>query len=482
MWLTPIAEWLVLAAIASGAGVPASDGAMPEPISTRQTLFAIPFRIEQPTEPSQEPVEVQLYVSADRGTTWHLHRQVAPARRHFVFRAAADGEYWFIVRTLDRSGYLRPERVEVPGLRVVVDTTLPQLQLQARRGRAGWVEAHWEIDELHPKPDSLSIQYRIGENGPWQTVALDRQDFGPTGSLHTGKVTWLPKAGSTVVQIRAEVADSAGNVAVNHAHLEPLEVADSRSGYPPPGSTPAEIRPAIGNRHVSPGPLGSAPREPRPQMIDSRRFELDYDVASIGPSDIARVELWGTRDNGTTWSSHVFDDDNRSPLLVEVDEDGIYGFRVVVAGRAGRGGQPPQSGELPDIVIGVDTTKPTARILSFDRGVGLESGHLVIAFEAADRMPATRPISLWFATTSNGPWTPLVTELENTGRYVWPIDDRLPGRVYLRLEVRDEAGNVGSFDTAEPIAPGQLRPTVEIRNVRPMNRAARTPPNRTSRR
>ncbi|HYW78442.1 MAG TPA: hypothetical protein VE890_02660, partial [Thermoguttaceae bacterium] len=221
MWIAPIAKILVLAAVGSPAGVePSSAATMPEPIATRQMLFAIPFQVERHEQPGEEPVEVQLFASADRGVTWHPYAKEAPTTQRFVFRAASDGEYWFVVRTLDRAGRLRPERIDGPGLRVVVDTTLPKLQLQAQRGQAGEISARWEIDELNPQTDSLSIQYRTDENGPWQPVALDPQQLNSTtGAPYSGEVTWLPGAGFAAVQIRAEVSDSAGNQAVTHSYL-----------------------------------------------------------------------------------------------------------------------------------------------------------------------------------------------------------------------------------------------------------------------
>jgi len=543
MWIAPITKMLVLAAVGFPASVePTPVATMPTPVATRQMLFAIPFQVERHEQSAEEPVEVQLYASADRGVTWHPYAKVAPTAQQFVFRAAADGEYWFVVRTLDRSGRLRPEQVDGPGLRVVVDTTLPKLRLQAQRGQAGEISAQWEIDELNPRSDSLSIEYRTDENGPWQPVALDPQQLlATTGSPYRGEVTWLPGASSAAVQIRAEVADSAGNQAVNHAQLDPLATADPlllhtaddrsspwrasdanadpenptadssmpaepyadtrysdnrysddrysadryaagpsspspstqtatppvganpTSGYPPQGPVTAETHPAVANRYVSPsdpivptqvdhGSASQGPSQrPRPQMVSSRLFELDYDVASVGPSDITKVELWGTRDNGLTWRSYALDNDNRSPMLVNVDAEGIYGFRVVVSSRAGLGAQPPRSGELPDIIIGVDTTKPTARILSADRGVGAESGHLIVSYEAADTMLTARPISLLYGPTSGGPWTAIVAGLDNTGRYAWPIDQRTPPGIYLRLEARDEAGNIGTTETTQQI-------------------------------
>ena len=76
---------------------------------TRQTLFAIPFHMDRPDRILREPVQVQLYVSGDRGASWQLYAKAEPARQQFLFRAGVDGEFWFLLRTLDRSGQLHPD-------------------------------------------------------------------------------------------------------------------------------------------------------------------------------------------------------------------------------------------------------------------------------------------------------------------------------------------------------------------------------------
>jgi hypothetical protein len=140
----------------------------------------------------------------------------------------------------------------------------------------------------------------------------------------------------------------------------------------------------------------------------------------------------------------------------------------------GVGGERPKSGDPPEVWIGVDLTKPEARILSARLGIGAEAGQLLVHWEAKDQMLSARPISLWFSETLGGPWAPIASELENTGRYAWPLDRRLPPRVYLRLEVRDEAGNVATFDTPQPVTVDRLRPSAHIRSVRPAADNART--------
>jgi len=498
MWFAPIAPLLVFAALGTEAGS--------APIATRQTLFAIPFTIQEPQDASQEPVEVQLFVSADGGSTWHLYGKADPAQRQFMFRAGADGEYWFQVRTLDRSGRLRPPSPAGPGLQVVVDTTPPKLQLSSEQGRAGQIITRWTIDEPRPRPESLVIQYRSGDDSQWQPVAIGPENRHVAGTIQTGQVSWWPQVSSGRIQICAQVTDAAGNPAVSHAQLvlgkaakpDAMATADRpvgawRAGGEPPATQPpaknqtyptaipvtTAVNPPIRNQFVPPEDqaedpaaqpaAGGLPPGERPHMINSRLFELEYEIEAVGPSGVNRVELWGTRDGGQTWRSFVLDDDNRSPMLVSVDKEGIYGFRVSVTSGAGLGGQPPEQGTLPEIFIGVDLTKPSAQITAVDQGVAEESGNLVISWKAADWRLAQRPVSLLFSPTPGGPWNVIAAGLENTGRYAWPVDHRLPERLYLRLEVRDEAGNIGVFETAESISLDRHRPTVRIRNVRPLD-------------
>jgi len=211
-------------------------------------------------------------------------------------------------------------------------------------------------------------------------------------------------------------------------------------------------------------------------MVNTRLFELEYDVDSVGPSGIGRVELWGTTDGGKTWRRFPVGTDKPKLLTVSVDGEGIYGFRMVVTNGAGLGGRPPAPGDLPDIWIGVDLTKPTARIVSAQQGVDSEAQSLIISWQADDKMLAARPISLLFRQDPKGPWVSIASGLENTGRYAWPIDSRTPSQLYLRLEVRDEAGNVGVHELAEPVSIDQSRPTARIRDVRPLDDAGSRPP------
>lgn len=568
MWLAFLVPMLAVAMAepsppVTSAAVPTT----PPAVYTRQSLFAIPFRIDRPDRITQEPVEVQLYVSGDRGAHWDLYRKTDPARQHFLFRAGIDGEYWFHVRTLDRSGQVRPGGPAAPGLKVVVDTTPPKLQLEVRRGNAGQVTATFQIEDPYPKLDSLSIQYRIGPGGAWQAVALGRQDIRAAGPTHGGEVTWWPPAGNGLMEIRAEVADMAGNPAVSNAQLAmdsgrstppvaasdlkpattavaasdpkpattavaasdpksaaapagpadswrpsssdpppthwPAEKAqagsqgqaamtgDSRNAEPPTGSVMGRVNPPISTQYVVPEEKtarastmpaagnGAVPG-PKIRMVNSRVFELDYDAQSVGPSGISRVELWATRDEGQTWRTMGIDEDRRSPFVVTVNEEGIYGFRIAIQSGAGLGGKAPQRGDLPEVRIGVDMTKPSGRITAAQQGQGVDADKLTIAWEASDNLKlAGRPISISYSETLGGPWKTIANGLENTGHYTWALDSRLPQRAYLRLEIRDEAGNVGICETPEPIALDHSVPTARIREVHSLSDSSQRGSDRT---
>jgi hypothetical protein len=210
-----------------------------------------------------------------------------------------------------------------------------------------------------------------------------------------------------------------------------------------------------------------------PRMVKSARFELEYDVEEVGRAGVAKVEVWGTKNNGRTWESYGIDADNHSPITVKVDGEGLYGFRIVIESGAGLRGDVPRPGDTPDVWVGVDTTKPMVRITGTEIGIGLQAGDIVIRWDAHDnKLLADRPISISYSTKPGGPWATIATGLENSGRFVWRLDTNAPDRVYLRIAVRDEAGNVEQYDTPDPVGLDPVRPKGRIRSVRPAEEAA----------
>ena len=624
---------------------------------TREGTFDIPFQIDEPI-PGQEPVEVQLHVSEDRGATWREAVKASPSAERFTFRAPHDGEFWFLVRTLNRAGRLLPDRPPAPELRVLVDTQPPTIEFDVVAEGAEQLACSWKIGDPNLRPETLEAAYQgIDAAGTWRPIPTPPSQPQPDGRMF-GRVVFVPTSSTPPYFVRLEVSDAAGNRAtaqrqiarpgekapnptalppttaletsIDRRAMRPLSQSASRDadelpktspGLPsgrawpavatplspalPPreavGPPPVEgVAPSVGGppqmprafpgrsetlpRGESVPPAGPAsanfsppspyapastpgrgtgePAEPeplpmpsavlptpeslrspdrmptptpsesssgpslnglgfatpsrssvgestgpavptpfvgpsspstpsaspvptppaavtaakpdgvQPRMVNSKRFELDYDVEAVGPAGVAKVELWSTVDGGKTWQALGVDPDSVSPYVVNVDNEGTYGFRMVIETTTGLRSAQPQPGDLPEVWVGIDVTKPSSRIKSAVAGTGSQAGELLIDWEAADDRLLPRPVALSFAERIEGPWTPIASGLPNDGHYAWRLDNRVPERLYLKLDVRDEAGNVGTFVTPEQVSLERVKPQGKIRGVRPIGVSA----------
>ena len=115
----------------------------------------------------------------------------------------------------------------------------------------------------------------------------------------------------------------------------------------------------------------------------------------------------------------------------------------------------------------VDLTKPLVRIQNIDPPRSVEDRNLTITWSASDKNLGRQPITLSYAELAEGPWTPIAANLENSGRYVWPMPLNLPFRIYVKVEAADRAGNVGSAQTANPILVDLSKPKVTITTIEP---------------
>lgn len=205
------------------------------------------------------------------------------------------------------------------------------------------------------------------------------------------------------------------------------------------------------------------------KLSNSKKFELDYQVDHIRPTEIAALEIWITEDGGNSWSLHSNDTDKQSPVVIDVDEDGVYGYRIRIKTIDGLESIQPTKGDAADVWVEVDTTKPSAELTSLPYGRGRDAGKLIVNWRATDKRLAPKPITLFYSVNLDGPWQILVEKLPNSGQFKWPVTNRIPKSVFLRIEAIDAAGNKNVHQTAQAVDLSGLNPRGMIRSVRPIN-------------
>lgn len=243
----------------------------------------------------------------------------------------------------------------------------------------------------------------------------------------------------------------------------------------PPNHPPAET----GNRLVASStdaqvpavPGGGTERSPAVQtpgliLSNSVQITLDYEVSKVGPSGVGSVELWLTRNQGNAWEKFAEDSDLKPPMIVDLPGEGTYGITLVVRSRAGLGRNPPRDGERPQMMVEVDLTSPEAKLYA-PRPVRGQRDLLQIVWEASDKNLAPTPINLEWSERPNGPWQPIALDQPNSGQYNWKLPPNLPYKVFMRLAVRDAAGNVSAAETRDPVLVDLSVPEGVIKDVRP---------------
>jgi hypothetical protein len=156
----------------------------------------------------------------------------------------------------------------------------------------------------------------------------------------------------------------------------------------------------------------------------------------------------------------------KASIVVPVAQEGVpVGYYVVVKSKAGLGKSPPVKSDIPHIRVEVDTTFPEAVLYSPQPEPG-QRDTLVLTWKATDRNLSLNPVTLEWSEKREGPWSPIGPgELPNTGKYTWAMHPNMPASVYLKLMVKDSAGNVAVAQTQEPLLIDLNIPEVNVLGI-----------------
>jgi hypothetical protein len=206
------------------------------------------------------------------------------------------------------------------------------------------------------------------------------------------------------------------------------------------------------------------PTPPAVRLVNSKRITINYEVKDVGPSGLSAVELWSTQD-GKSWKKRDVSATAQPPYAVEVKEEGLYGFTLLARNGIGLGKEAPKSGDLPQIWVEVDMTKPVVELTGVNASVKGQSQNVIIKWKATDKNLGPKPITLSYAVKEGGPWQVIAANVPNSGRYVWPLLPEVPARFRVRVEATDLVGNVGFAQTPKPVLMDRSQPTVSILTV-----------------
>jgi hypothetical protein len=234
--------------------------------------------------------------------------------------------------------------------------------------------------------------------------------------------------------------------------------AEPRAEAPPPPPPPPvrdlaslPLPRIISGKNVSadwstPAPT-AAPGAVVLRLVNSKRINFNFefkDPAAGAPA----VELWGTQDL-KNWRKFETVAHPPHTLVAEIKEEGLYGFALLA--RTGSSRDRPQAGDLPQVWVAVDCTRPAVQLLGAELNLTARVPTLVLRWSATDKNLGPRPITLCYAEHTEGPWTPIAANLENSGRYEWILPAGIPPALHVRIQAADLMGNLGTAQTTAPL-------------------------------
>ncbi len=229
------------------------------------------------------------------------------------------------------------------------------------------------------------------------------------------------------------------------------------------GKNPApEWSPPTSAAPTSAAPTSAAPASPALRLVGSKRINFNFEVKDPA-TGVPVVELWGTQDL-KNWKKYETVAHPPRTLSAEIKDEGLYGFSLLA--RSGASQDRPRTGDLPQVWVAVDYTRPVVQFLGAELNLTARVPTMVLRWSATDKNLGPRPVTLSFAEQPEGPWTPIAANLDNSGRYEWTLPAGIPAALHLRVQAADLMGNIGSAQTTTPLflprTASTLAPVVQI--------------------
>ncbi len=395
------------------------------------------------TDGAAAVVGLRLFWTKDDGNKWHVFPKegLLEPEKTLVFEAPEDGAYGFRVQAVDAAGHFSPAPGpgDEPTLRVVVDTTKPEIEIRAPVGSLSFysgqvVTLRWVVRDSNLPPDPVNIFYVRDGEAEAIPIEADRKGYPSEGEL-----SWaLPLQEGSISFVFA-TEDLAGNRAEKRCGPFPIKPYLARLG---PKAVVAEGF----SRHLF--------------------LPIFYRFPDIKPEDVGTVEVyWFPLDrpesNEARWHLAGVDEDRSSPFVFKAPEDGRYALRVAVKGKDGKSYlRPLLSPQEADVVTVIDTHDPQVEIVSVNGVKGEEvwlegGGALEITLLVRDRNLPPRSVALQYSLDDGASWQTLADGLtvqpNKPFTYKWTLPRITCPSFLLRARAVDAVGRTGIGTYPGPI-------------------------------
>ncbi len=433
--------------------------------------FKLPFQIDQ-TEAARLR-EAQLYESSDGRSNWRLISKIGPSETAFPIQVNREGEYWFLLRTIETTGQAFPPNLDrlpagVQITKIIVDTTPPRIDFREVSTRGDQVTVSWNIVDETLDQNSIKLDY-LNNTNQWVPLQIRQQARGES-------ILTVPVRGR--LELRLSATDSAKNldsrtISVNTSGGGGNNYNDGSNrnerdreynrGTGGSGSynnnsndgwgEPAREGAGSGRRASS--SMEETPRNQREtRYVNTESFNVNFNLEQIGPSG-AFIEAYYQADNQWTPAGSIkVNQEGPGKLKVTLPKEGSYGMLLQVRSGFDNTAKPPRTSTSPEMWICLDKTPP--KVVDVQAQAGRDPsniGKVKITWKASDINMAQQPIKIEYRDMEENDksWQLVADNQDNNGLYIW---NNVPSRGYrfqVRVSAMDKARNWGELNSGEVI-------------------------------
>jgi hypothetical protein len=409
---------------------------LPDLVRTTNTAFAIPFKVAPSQQADHAAARVLLQASKDLGATWEQAGEAGPEAGSIVYRAAADGEYWFRLRAIDAKG--RQRGGEGPDMRVLVDAAAPRVSARVWRGNDGEIVCRYAAADDTLDLPKMVVEYQTKAEPTWKKIAAEAILTRESPAHLLGEEIWWAGEKVEALTVRISVSDAAGHRTVKQYTMEASD----------PGVEQGALAAEIGVPGL-PGQAASA-------VVSASPPALPVENQSGAATDVATVPPGGwAADTSGRWAG-----EGPAAAVAPPSEPGqnrsVLAHPVGTGSRAGlpnAGGRPEVRATTPPPLApatpAIEAAAPgtAARALPTEyRGRPLQivrSRRFTWDYEMQSDRPDTVPVRVELWSTSDGGVTWQRSAVDDDGQS--PIDVTLPaaGLYGFRLEIVPDLPDAG---------------------------------------